>query len=319
MAEIRTKYLAYVERMLTLAEIPDAAAKAARIFDLEKKIASAHASREDSEDVAQGQQPLGARGLRRQGARPRLGASTSSAAGLGEPGLVRRLAAGRGHGPRGARRLRAARDVEGVPDVPGARRAPRRTSRRPSSTSSSRSTARRSRARRSCATAGSGPSSVTDARPRRGGRPALRREVLPAVREGARRGDGQERDRGVRPPDRPPRLDGARDEGEGEGEARGAEGRRRVPGQVARLLGPRGRAWRRARERAARLALRVPAEPREARPAGRPRRVGHEPAARERREPPGDERPELPGRDAPAAVLRPAAPGRHGLRRRRAP
>jgi predicted metalloendopeptidase len=54
MEEIRTKYQAHVEKMLTLAAIPDAAAKAARIFDLEKKIASRHAAREDSEDVLKG-------------------------------------------------------------------------------------------------------------------------------------------------------------------------------------------------------------------------------------------------------------------------
>ncbi|HEY3350556.1 MAG TPA: M13 family metallopeptidase [Thermoanaerobaculia bacterium] len=54
MADIRTKYQAHVEKMLTLAGFPDAAAKAARIFALEKKIAAAHASREDSEDVLKG-------------------------------------------------------------------------------------------------------------------------------------------------------------------------------------------------------------------------------------------------------------------------
>jgi predicted metalloendopeptidase len=54
MADIRTKYQAHVERMLTLAGFPDAAAKAARIVGLEKKIAAAHASREDSEDVLKG-------------------------------------------------------------------------------------------------------------------------------------------------------------------------------------------------------------------------------------------------------------------------
>ena len=54
MADIRAKYQAHVEKMLTLAGFPDAAAKAARIFGLEKKIASAHASREDSEDVLKG-------------------------------------------------------------------------------------------------------------------------------------------------------------------------------------------------------------------------------------------------------------------------
>ncbi|MDL2718757.1 MAG: M13 family metallopeptidase, partial [Acidobacteriota bacterium] len=54
MAEIRTKYVAHIEKMLTLAGVADSAAKAARIFDLEKKIASKHASREDSEDVVKG-------------------------------------------------------------------------------------------------------------------------------------------------------------------------------------------------------------------------------------------------------------------------
>ena len=54
MAEIRTKYQAYVGNTLALAGIPDAAAKAARVFELEKKIASTHVSREDSEDVLKG-------------------------------------------------------------------------------------------------------------------------------------------------------------------------------------------------------------------------------------------------------------------------
>ncbi|MEO8587312.1 MAG: M13 family metallopeptidase [Acidobacteriota bacterium] len=54
MAEIRAKYLAHIEKMLALAGIADSAAKAARIFDLEKKIASKHVSREDSEDVVKG-------------------------------------------------------------------------------------------------------------------------------------------------------------------------------------------------------------------------------------------------------------------------
>ncbi len=54
MAEIRTKYVAHIERMLALAGIPDPAATAARVFDLETKIASSHVSREDSEDVVKG-------------------------------------------------------------------------------------------------------------------------------------------------------------------------------------------------------------------------------------------------------------------------
>jgi predicted metalloendopeptidase len=54
MAGIRTRYEAHLAAMLTLAGSTDAKGKAARIFDLEKKIASTHASREDSEDVRKG-------------------------------------------------------------------------------------------------------------------------------------------------------------------------------------------------------------------------------------------------------------------------
>ena len=67
----------------------------------------------------------------------------------------------------------------------------------------------------------------------------------------------------------------------------------------------------------ARLAVRVPLEPGEARPAGRPRRVGDEPAARQRGQPAGDERAQLPGGDPAAALLRSGAAGGHGLRRHR--
>ena len=121
MAEIRTKYEAHIAKMLTLAGIADADAKAARIFELEKQIA------------ASAREPRGL-GRRRQGQQPLVAARTFptrapgldwpkyfEAAGLGQPGRVRRLAAARGHRPRGARRERAARDVEGVPGVPRAR------------------------------------------------------------------------------------------------------------------------------------------------------------------------------------------------------
>ncbi len=53
-----------------------------------------------------------------------------------------------------------------------------------------------------------------------------------------------------------------------------AEGRRRLSGQVARLLGSRDRARRRARKRRARGDVRIPAQPQEARPADRPRPSG---------------------------------------------
>ena len=51
MAELRTKYQAYIKTMLDLAKVPDAAAKAARVFALETKMAHAHATRVESADV----------------------------------------------------------------------------------------------------------------------------------------------------------------------------------------------------------------------------------------------------------------------------
>ena len=54
MAEIRAKYQLHIAAMLKLAAIPDAEAKAARIFELEHRIAAVHLSRTDSEDVIKG-------------------------------------------------------------------------------------------------------------------------------------------------------------------------------------------------------------------------------------------------------------------------
>lgn len=50
MAEIRTAYQAYIARLLAAAGVSGADAKAKRIYDLEMKIAKAHATREMSED-----------------------------------------------------------------------------------------------------------------------------------------------------------------------------------------------------------------------------------------------------------------------------
>ncbi len=50
MAGLRTAYQAYIARLLTAAGMADADAKAKGIFDLELKIAKAHATREESED-----------------------------------------------------------------------------------------------------------------------------------------------------------------------------------------------------------------------------------------------------------------------------
>ena len=51
MADIQTKYRAHLAKVLTLARVADADAKAARVFDLEKRMASVHGSRVDSIDV----------------------------------------------------------------------------------------------------------------------------------------------------------------------------------------------------------------------------------------------------------------------------
>jgi putative endopeptidase len=56
-AQLQTKYRAHVATVLKLAGVADADAKAARIYDLEHKIAEAHTSRTDSEDVHKANNP----------------------------------------------------------------------------------------------------------------------------------------------------------------------------------------------------------------------------------------------------------------------
>ncbi|HEX9389884.1 MAG TPA: M13 family metallopeptidase [Usitatibacteraceae bacterium] len=51
MEALRTKYLAHIASVLRLAGVSDADARAARIFALERKLAEAHSSLEDSQDV----------------------------------------------------------------------------------------------------------------------------------------------------------------------------------------------------------------------------------------------------------------------------
>ncbi len=57
MVDIRAKYQAYVARVLKLAGIADAEAKAGRILELEGKMAQVHVSREDSEDILKANNP----------------------------------------------------------------------------------------------------------------------------------------------------------------------------------------------------------------------------------------------------------------------
>lgn len=55
--ELQGKYRAHILAVLKLAHVPDADAKAARVYELEKKIADAHVSRTDSEDVLKANNP----------------------------------------------------------------------------------------------------------------------------------------------------------------------------------------------------------------------------------------------------------------------
>jgi predicted metalloendopeptidase len=55
--ELQAKYREHIVTILKLAQIADAEAKAARIYDLETKIANAHATRTDSADVQKGNNP----------------------------------------------------------------------------------------------------------------------------------------------------------------------------------------------------------------------------------------------------------------------
>jgi predicted metalloendopeptidase len=52
MADIRAAYRPYIQQILTLAGVGDAAVRAQRIYDLEMKIARAHATREEANDYA---------------------------------------------------------------------------------------------------------------------------------------------------------------------------------------------------------------------------------------------------------------------------
>jgi putative endopeptidase len=57
MEAIRTSYRAHIAAMLKLAGTAEADAKAARVFDLERRIAQVHATRTDSEDVLKANNP----------------------------------------------------------------------------------------------------------------------------------------------------------------------------------------------------------------------------------------------------------------------
>ena len=55
--ELQAKYREHIVTILKLAQISDAEAKASRIYDLEKMMAMAHATRTDSADVQKANNP----------------------------------------------------------------------------------------------------------------------------------------------------------------------------------------------------------------------------------------------------------------------
>ena len=286
MAEIRTKFQAHVARVLELAQV--AGRGGTGRADRRPRAPDRGGARDarGRRRREEGRQPLDARPARRARPRPRLvgvlrGRRPRAAA------AVRRLAAARRHRPLGPRRRAAARDVEGLPEpsTPSSTLPP--CCQPPSARSASPSTAPCSRACRSGASGGSGRRT----RPAAALGEAVGRlyveRYFPA--EAKARIEGMVKNLMAAFGRRIDALDwmDAGHQGEGQGEAGRAQGRRRLPRSLARLLGPAGRARRRVRQRAARRAVRAPAQPREARAAGRSLRVGDDAADRQRGQPAG--------------------------------
>ena len=114
--ETRAAYLAHIGRMLALAGISDADAKAARIMALETRIAQAHWAAERTRDAIANYNPKSraevkafAPGLDWQ--------AMFDAMEVGPLGPLQRQHADRAQGHRRARGVAAARRLEGVPDV----------------------------------------------------------------------------------------------------------------------------------------------------------------------------------------------------------
>ena len=255
-AELQAKYREHIAKVLELAKVPDAAAKAARIYDLERKIADVHVSRTDSVDVhkADNPWPLAEFGKRAPGLD---WAAYFDAAGLSSQPMIM---VWHPSATVGIAKLAGGEPLDLWKDYLTFRAIDRASGLLPKAFAEERfrfygtvlSGAPKQRDRWKRAV------NATSGDPRRRRRPPLRREALLAVGQGAGAGDGQEHRRGVRTPHRPARLDVARDEGEGEGEARDALRRHRLSREVARLHGPAHREGRPARQRAARGAVRLP-------------------------------------------------------------
>ena len=315
MTEMRAKYQAHVAAVLELAHVKEAAAKAARIVELEKKIAVTHATREEVGDAEKGnnhwsRKDLDAKapGLDWNAFLTAAGLDKQTVFVLWSPKAVTGLAALVASQPLDVWKDYLAFHAldHASPFLPQGVR--RRALRVP----------RQGRERRRAAPRALEARRRSDQRRARRGRgQALRRPLLPGLGEDARAGDGEEPDRRVRTSRRRARLDEPRDQDQGEGEARDPRGRRRLSGSLPRLHGARRRPCRRARQQRARRAVRAPSQPEQARQADRSHRVGDDPAARQRGEPAGAERAAVPRGDPPAPALRPRALRGRELRRDR--
>ncbi len=152
----------------------------------------------------------------------------------------------------------------------------------------------------------------------RGGRSGVRRAALPAALEADDGRPGRPPARGLPGLDLAPGLDDRGDQGARLREARDLPAQDRLPRDVPRLLGAPGLPGRPDGQRRRRLGLRDRPPGRQDRLAGRPRRVVHAAADRQRLLQPRHQRDLLPRRHPAGPVLRPRrAPGRELRRHRR--
>ena len=248
MVELRKQYQAHIAAMFKLAGFADPAARAARVFALETKMAAVHATRVESEDVhnvvSWKRDELAAKA-------PGLDWPVLlDAAGLKDAPVFIDLAPQ--SGPRTLRpgRNGAPRCLEGLACLSCHRTGRQLPAEGRSSTSA-------------FSFYGKALSGIPELRPRwqrgvdftrrcarRGRRQAVRETLLSAGDQSEGAGDGGRSGEGVRQEDRRAHLDVARDQSQSETEAGHAESRRRLSRPVAGLLGPRNRQRRRPRQRA---------------------------------------------------------------------
>jgi hypothetical protein len=295
MRQHQAAYRKYIADLLTAAGIPDAAAKAQRIWDLELKIANAQATREERDDWSKATQIWSQDDFAKKA--PGLDWKTFfQAAQLGnqqkfeafDAGAIPKLAA-----------LVASEPLDSWKDWLTFHQINQNTSVLPSKLD-----------QLSFAFNGKEIFGTEQQRPRDkraigavNARQALHRQIFPRLGQGRDPGDGEEHQGGVRPADRYAQLDGALHQGGSQEEGRVDDRRRRLSGQVDGLFVAQGRSRHSLREQASGREAALHAAAGEDRQAARHRRMVDERPVGERREPAGAERPQFPGSDLAAALL----------------